>query len=365
MAGSFSLLMIAASSLGIRLSNQQLLYADNPGGFFLQDFQSRHIVRLKHRLEDIPLDFRWSPDGRHLVYNTIRNGFYEFFLYDLFTRQILILDINKVTSTLPSWSPDGQRLVYGSDIGGLCTLQIQDMQTQCLQNPPAGLASWSPDGRWIAYFGGIPAQLSILDVETGGEIVVMEDASQLTQTPLVWSPDSRSLIFQRPSLLQQASASEPANEPAVEQPVEAMLELKSQSELYLIEFAVTNSGILPTGTPTDITGSVISDSSFTLAQTWSPDGQLFAYTTFSLADRNFGQPPEYDLYLYYKTDHTTLQLTEDDTQELDPAWSPDSRWFAYLSSLNGHPTLVLRAADNDYAVVSSTPVNSYNLDWRP
>ncbi len=336
-----SVLTVFAVFIGQQRSDRPLLFIDQTLHFTLHDFQHRHRLTLEHNLESMPLDFRWSPDGRGFVLYTIEADGYRFYHYDLLKRHLIALDIESTQPALPSWSADSQRLVYGSDTGGLCILTLAGMQTECLHPPPVRFAAWSPDGRRIAYFAGIPTQLYVMDVAAGEAAVLAEGPETLNHAPLLWSPDSRSLIFQRRSSLR-----DPAN------------------DLYLIAFDASGSGVEIIAAPRNLSSDVTDDSGFTFAQNWSPDSQQFIYTTFSPAAVATGQRTIYDLYLYSIRDGTTRRITHDAAEEMSPAWSPDGRWLAYISSLNGRPTLIVRS-EPDGVLLHTEPLYAYSLDWRP
>ncbi len=116
--------------------------------------------------------------------------------------------------------------------------------------------------------------------------------------------------------------------------------------------------------PENLTQQVIENSGFTFARGWSPDSQQFAYTAFSPTARVPAQRTVYDLYIYSRQDGTTRRITHDDAEEMDPAWSPDGRWLAYISSHSGHPTLMI-LSEADGSLVHTEPLYAYNLDWRP
>lgn len=107
-------------------------------------------------------------------------------------------DLRSLSSS-PSLSPSGQRIV-ASARGFIYTAPAAKGDARFLQtkqgverrNP-----RWSPDGKTIAYFSDEKGQeqLVLFDVATGAEKFVVVGDSPSLYSNLVWSPDSKKLLY--------------------------------------------------------------------------------------------------------------------------------------------------------------------------
>ena len=100
----------------------------------------------------------WSPDGRDIVYSSLRKG--QWGLYrkrsDGSSTEELLIE-SELPKAAMSWSPDGTRIVFGvqdpKTKSDLWVLSVADKKAEPLANTPfiETHAQISPDGKWIAY----------------------------------------------------------------------------------------------------------------------------------------------------------------------------------------------------------------------
>jgi serine/threonine-protein kinase len=156
----------------------------------------------------------WSPDGRHVVYVSIRGVARA----DRFARFLSIRDIVDGTERdlspalgsfiMPEWSPNGRSiLVRGNDLRGRCCLQQIDVEHGRvtyipLPNPTAtGHYQWLANGKTIVFARN--DVLMLRDLTTGTETQIADvkalGIDRLTQPPygrsFGLSPNEQSLAF--------------------------------------------------------------------------------------------------------------------------------------------------------------------------
>jgi WD40 repeat protein len=164
---------------------------------------------------ELDYGFCWSPDGRRLVAGAGSQ--------DSSSAQKIILDLESGQTeelalppdafmTTQCWSPDGQKLLYyvmdrkpgdfakkaTPNQGTLFTYDIA--QKQSFRITRGQYPTWSPNGEWIAY----------LDHDVYYRIAPTGEGAQRlfrhkdVQSPLIWSPDSRLVLYFRCCTLWQS-----------------------------------------------------------------------------------------------------------------------------------------------------------------
>lgn len=101
---------------------------------------------------------QYSPDGKHLVFDSDRSGVWSIWLADADASNLVQVTHDRPAG-YPRWSPDSQRIAFAitEDNGSeaVYTVNIADLVPHKLETglQASSAPSWSPDGKWI-YFGG-------------------------------------------------------------------------------------------------------------------------------------------------------------------------------------------------------------------
>lgn len=141
-----------------------------------------------------------SPDGRRVIFASLRDGVAALYVADLETLALRQLTTDAFYNEQAAWSPDGAQLVYASERGGRDLYLIDADGTNgrrlTTTDYPDFAPAWSPDGRQIAY--------SMAGVGDPGEIYVISADGRTTRrftyyrgidVRPAWSPDGRWLAF--------------------------------------------------------------------------------------------------------------------------------------------------------------------------
>ncbi|RLQ20382.1 hypothetical protein DWB85_17965 [Seongchinamella sediminis] len=184
----------------------QILFVSNQDGdreIYLAGPDGQAPEQLTNNERD-DYEASWSPDGRHILFTSNRDGGNSevYYMRADGSRQ-RNLSRWRGYDGQPSWSPDGQSIVFVSDRKGplqLFSLAIDGTNPQQLTfDNEAGHDSpaWSPDGQLLAY--------RKLNIRAKGDLWLLDmramHHTQLTDNPKhedgkpAWSPDSTSLLY--------------------------------------------------------------------------------------------------------------------------------------------------------------------------
>jgi dipeptidyl aminopeptidase/acylaminoacyl peptidase len=208
---------------------------------------------------------------------------------------------------------------------------------------------WSPDGKYLAFLSKRDQGKTYLWLlnRLGGEAQHFIETAQDVKD-FAWSPDSKRivLVLQDPSPEDLESAEERAEEktqgkeiknkkPKAPRPLVVDRYQFKEDEIGYLERLRTHLYVFDLGskTLTQITSGDFDDDH----PAWSPDGKLLAFSskrTTPDPDRN------YDSNIFVvaadnadKGAHPT-QITTNPGADDSPAWSPDGKWIAYVTTLD-------------------------------
>ncbi|MEQ8744097.1 hypothetical protein [Parasphingorhabdus sp.] len=152
----------------------------------------------------------WSPDGRFMAFQTLRDGNREVYTLDTETKSLRNLSNHPGQDLLPAWSPDGEYITFHSSrekewsgsgpIGGHLYL-IRPDGTQLQRLPIDSFYStsnieWSPDSRTLVYtrFGEGKQGLYQFDLHTGSETALLNIEGK-TPGIVAYDPSGVSIIY--------------------------------------------------------------------------------------------------------------------------------------------------------------------------
>ena len=278
---------------------------------------------------------KWSPDGSQL-------------LVELGRRPTLVdRELNTVTEFGPKdtwvtgsdWSPDGEQITYsyrgvheGQELPhwGVFSSTPDGKDEQVLSNT-GWRASWSPDGQSLAYHivkYDAPIRIGVMNRDGKEE---RELSEEFTPGSHYWSPDSRTLVFER----WEESGGRLFRVDLEEGEIEPLMERHDESDKSAT-FAPDGKSLLferfySEGRRTEIrrldleTGedSLFSDlhrSNHDAA--FSPDGSQVVFSSNTVEG-------DFNLYLADADGSEVTQLTSLAGDEYAPSWSPDGKSLAF------------------------------------
>ncbi|MEO8192370.1 MAG: protein kinase [Gemmatimonadales bacterium] len=343
-------------------------------------------------LEIIP---RVSPDGKLIAYSVAHGAAYGLYVRQLAGgRAITLTD----SGGFPTWSPDGSQILYSGGnaarayivpaLGGVPTpvpgldglavcawsnagdrIACTELSTGSLvvagsrgenrhtvpgtaSGDGVMLAAWSADDRTIAFARGnqqfyigenignlAPSSVWVVRSD-GGTPVRISDNTHLNVSP-VWTPDGAVLFVST---------------------------LGGNRDIYLQRIS---SSLAPRGDPVRLTtglnahtisidraGKALAYSVFNTVANISYDGKWLAY------DSNING--NQDIFKIPVGGGEPQQLTHNDVDDFNPAWSPDGKEIAFHSLLKGNRDIyVMDASGGNLTVVTATPSEELAAVWLP
>ena len=187
----------------------RLLLATDDGEIWVMDADGRNRHDLVNDPEFSDWGPAWSPDGRHIAFDSNRRVGLAIWSMNADGSDQHI--VTQGHGEYPSWSPDSNRLAYsGGDYYDIRVVDADGSDDVALTTSPAydmGPA-WSPDGMWIAYHTQADYYPNLGEAGMGPEMeihLVRPDGSddhRITMDRVedgfaTWSPDSRYLMWAR------------------------------------------------------------------------------------------------------------------------------------------------------------------------
>jgi len=269
------------------------------------------------------------------VSNRSADGLFQIWMMDVYmdnAGKLLSANPEQITTdpvdkAQPAWSPDGSKLLYiaESEDEALAKEYGADIWMLDLSNPgsqPVNLSQrkgndtnpiWSPDGRFIAFAN----QNQFTDVLQ----VVLMNADGSEQRRIsgeyfefdpAWSPDMKTMLN--------------------------IIYASSNYYLHLRDFEEQPYPTpIPTSKPYD-RSSFFGRLGQVVDYDWSPDGNYLAVT------RKDGSRTVVSVVEYRTRGEKIAQLSQNGTNDKEPAWSADSQWIAFTSQRDGNEEIYIMTA---------------------
>ena len=190
---------VGASLPAIALRANRLAYIQNLSDIDIWRVQSGKPTRSFASSTRIEFGPQYSPDGKHVAFNSNRSGVIQVWVCDTDGENLVQLTNFAEASGTPRWSPDGRWIAFDRHLkGGWHIFIMASDGSRSRQLTSSGavdevIPSWSQDGNWIYYASNQTGHYEIWKAPAKGG-----KGTQVTRNggwTAFESPDGRSLYY--------------------------------------------------------------------------------------------------------------------------------------------------------------------------
>ena len=232
------------------------------------------------------------------------------------------ITINRNLNITPNWAPDGRSIAYTSYRSGLPDILISNIFAGTMENPTKGVGSnflpvFSPDGARIAFMSNRDGNPEIYVINRNGSNLVRLTNNPATESTPTWSPSGTQIAF----------TSDRSGSPQV----------------YSVN--ADGSGLRR-----------LTSESYADRATWSPA----PYNEIAFSART---GPGFDIKIYNIATGETRQITFGEGTNESPAWSPNGRHLAFMSTRAGRSQIFTVDRDGRNLRQITRDGNNWTPNW--
>jgi len=232
------------------------------------------------------------------------------------------ITINRTLNINPNWSPDARSLAYISYRSGVPDILISNIYAGTLENPTKGVGQnflpvFSPDGKQIVFFSNRDGNNELYVMNRDGSNVNRLTNNPANETTPTWSPTGSQIAF----------TSDRTGTP----------------QIYVIN--PDGSGLRR-----------ISQESYADRATWSPA----PYNEIAFSAKT---GPGFDIKILNIASGETRQITFGEGTNESPAWSPNGRHLAFMSTRAGRSQIFTVDRDGKNLRQITKDGNNFTPNW--
>lgn len=289
-------------------------------------------VQLFPYIRDLGTSLIWYPNGdKTIVFAELEQ---EFYIGDVKNGRLgdcLTCSIDEFGG--PAISPDGETIAWGTD-EGLYLMGADGSGLRKLADiAKPGWLSWSSDGNFLVFaFWGHRLEIHRFDIEDATlHLLTSYDGSEnADHFAPSWSPTGDQIAFH--------------------------ILNRNGLRIMVMDADGSNLAEVITWTTTD----EIFDPGLQQPPQWSSNGEQLAFSSRSPLDNM-------DIFVVNLDGSGLTNLTNQPGHDVDPVWSPDGKYIAFVSNRDGnHEIYVMNADGSEQCNISNSPLtNEFNPAWQP
>jgi Tol biopolymer transport system component len=259
----------------------------------------------------------WSPDGKELAFSSDRSGNYDIWKLTVASGDVKQLTRDPANDYFPAWSPTGKSIVYVSEQKQAPGLYLTDSDAneRLLKKIEGKLSgpAWSPGGTMVLYnnfAGGKSALEQVLIDGLKAEVLSTPD-EDVFPFRISWLSDVE-YLYTADGKIKRKKSGKKGVKPIPFTVTLSVVPAKYERKKYDFNSTVRHP-------VKGIRGPVV-----------SPDGNQVVFAAVG------------DLWLLTIGEEKPVRLTDTEAIDIDPAWSPDGRFLAYISDKAGNMDLYVR-----------------------
>ena len=232
------------------------------------------------------------------------------------------ITINRTLNINPNWSPDGRSIAYISYRSGLPDIMISNIYVGTLETPAKGVGQnflpvFSPDGKRIAFMSNRDGNPEIYVMNRDGSTVTRLTNNPANESTPTWSPNGTQIAF----------TSDRSGTP----------------QIYIVND--DGSGLRR-----------ITQETYADRATWSPP----PYNEIAFTAKT---GPGFDLKVLNIGTGETRQITFGEGSNESPAWSPNGRHLAFMSTRAGRSQIFTVDKDGRNLRQITRDGNNWTPNW--
>ncbi|HOQ61114.1 MAG TPA: hypothetical protein PKZ08_10870 [Vicinamibacterales bacterium] len=268
------------------------------------------------------LTFSSDRDGERVANAVSARDVKEIYIADYDGANQRRVTVTRKLNIMPRWSPDARSIAYTSYRRDFPDVYVSQIYQGALENPTGGrgqnwLPAWSPDGTRLCFTSTRDGNSELYVMNRDGTGLLRLTTHPAIDTTPTWSPGGTQIAF--------------------------VSDRSGSPQIYIVDADGLNLRRLTSESWCD-------------RPTWSPA----PFNEIAYASKT---GPGYDIVIYDLATQERRQLTSGRGSNESPAYAPNGRHLAFMSTRTGRTQIFVMGRDGQDVRQITTAGNNYTPDW--